>query len=202
MRVSRNVMRFLGAILVGLLIWLTVARWGFLFEKRVRVVVPGELIRGAWQTPRMLNQLIQREGIRTVVTLTAINETDPKYVGQAEVTRQTGVDWVLIPMRGSTATLEQMGQAADLLADPQRQPVFFHCVAGHHRTSLAHAAYRIRHDHWTAEQAWVELCQLPWTRQDHAQDQADHELIIQFERREAKTAAPEVTARVTKAATQ
>ena len=47
-----------------------------------------------------------------------------------------------------------MAEAADLLADPNRQPVFFHCVAGHHRTSLTHAAYLIRHAGYSAEQAW------------------------------------------------
>ena len=114
-------------------------------EKRVRVVVPGRLIRGAWQTPEALRSLIARERIKTIVTLTAINHDDPKYVGQAKVVAETGVSWVFVPMRGSRATLDQMVEAADLLADPQRQPVFFHCVAGHHRTSQAHAAYLIRH---------------------------------------------------------
>ena len=69
---------------------------------------------------------------------------------QAKVVTEMGVSWLFVPMRGSTATLEQMAEAADLLADPGRQPVFFHCVAGHHRTSLAHAAYLIRHRGWSA----------------------------------------------------
>ena len=92
-----------------------------------------------------MRTIIARERIKTIVTLTAINHDDPKYVGQAQVVAETGVSWMIVPMRGSRATLEQMAEAADLLADPDRQPVFFHCVAGHHRTSLAHAAYLIRH---------------------------------------------------------
>ena len=98
------------------------------------------------------------------MTLTAINRDDPKYVGQAKVVSQTGVDWIIVPMRGSTATLEQMAEAADLLADPARQPVFFHCVAGHHRTSLAHAAYLIRHAGYTGGAAWQDVAGLPWAR--------------------------------------
>ncbi len=124
-------------------------------EKRVRVVEPGRIIRGAWQTPEALRSIIDREGIKTIVTLTAINDDDPKYIGQAKVVAETGVAWLFVPMRGSRATLEQMVQAADLLADPALQPVFFHCVAGHHRTSLAHAAYLIRHSGWPAESAWA-----------------------------------------------
>jgi hypothetical protein len=154
-----------------------------LFETRVRVVVPGRLIRGAWQGPGPLGRIIEREHVRTVVTLTAINRDDPKYVSQSEVVRRAGVDWVIVPMRGSTATLDQLAEAADLLADPARQPVFFHCVGGHHRTGLAQAAYRIRHEGWSAERAWRELAALPWTRPDR--DTRDRELIEAFARAQA-----------------
>ena len=57
----------------------------------------------------------------------------------------------MVPIEGSRPSLEQMRKAADLLADPALRPVFFHCVAGHHRTSLALAAYRIRHEGWSAD---------------------------------------------------
>ena len=152
--------------------------WYDLVEKRVAVVVPGRLVRGAWQRPGPLRALIDREEIRTIVTLTAINTDDPKYVDQARVVEGTGVDWIIVPMRGSRATLDQMAEAADLLADPARQPVFFHCVAGHHRTSLAHAAYRIRHEGWSAARAWDEVAGLPWARPES--DAEDRGLIEAF----------------------
>ena len=151
-------------------------------EKRVRVIVPGRLVRGAWQSPEALTKLIDRERIKTIVTLTAINRDDPKYVSQEEVVKQTGVDWIIIPMRGSRATLEQLAQAADLLADPERQPVFFHCVAGHHRSNLTHAAYLIRHGGYSADQAWSTVAKLPWTRPYAATDQNDRRLIEEFSR--------------------
>lgn len=158
------------------------ASWAFyrddLLEKRVAVVEPGRLIRGAWQRPGPLRRIIEREKIRTIVSLTAINRDDPKYVAQARVVRETGVDWIIIPMRGSRATLAQMAEAADLLADPARQPVFFHCVAGHHRTSLVNAAYRIRHDRWETPRAWREVMSFPWARPDADVD--DRRLIEAF----------------------
>jgi protein tyrosine phosphatase (PTP) superfamily phosphohydrolase (DUF442 family) len=163
--------------------------WEGTAGKRVRVVVPGRLVRGAWQSPEALRRLIARERIKTIVTLTAINRDDLKYVPQAEVVRQTGVNWIIVPMRGSTATLEQMADAADLLADPNRQPVFFHCVAGHHRTSLTHAAYLIRHAGYSADQAWSVLTELPWTRPHAPADQNDRALITEFARLQA-TIAP------------
>ncbi len=184
MRVSRRriVGLTLGVTLLSTLV--AVALWDHWFPKRARAVIPGHLIRGAWQKPSALARLINRENIRTIVTLTAINRDDPKYVTQAKVVEQTGVNWVLVPMRGSSATLEQMAEAADLLADPSKQPVFFHCVAGHHRTSLVHAAYRIRHEGWSAERAWNEVASLPWARPDAPADREDHRLIKAFEARE------------------
>jgi protein tyrosine phosphatase (PTP) superfamily phosphohydrolase (DUF442 family) len=151
-------------------------------EKHLRVIVPGRLIRGAWQTPTALRRIVARERIKTIVTLTAINHDDAKYVSQSKVVSETGVDWLFVPMRGSRATLLQMAEAADLLADPRRQPVFFHCVAGHHRSSLAHAAYLIRHEGWPAAAAWNEVASLPWARPASAADQNDKALIEEFAR--------------------
>jgi hypothetical protein len=73
-----------------------------------------------------------------------------------------------------------MAYAADLLADPNRQPVFFHCVAGHHRSNLAQAAYLIRHCGWSADQAWRAVASLPWSRPYASADQVDKALIHQF----------------------
>ncbi len=154
--------------------------WDHVFTKRVAVVEPGQIIRGAWQKPGPLARLIRSEKIRTVVTLTAINRDDPKYEAQDAVIRQTGVDWVTIPMRGSTATVDQMAEAADLIADPSRQPVFFHCVGGHHRSNLVQAAYRMRHNRWSAERAWQEVASLPWSRPDADADRSDRLRIEEF----------------------
>ncbi len=158
-------------------------------EKRVEVIRPHRLVRGAWQKPAPLRWLVDREGIKTIVTLTAINSSDDKFIGQDRVVRDEGLDWVIIPMRGSRATIEQMAIAADLLADPARQPVFFHCVAGHHRTSLAHAAYLIRHEGYSADQAWETVAGYPWARPDAPADRNDRFLIEEFARVQA-TIAP------------
>jgi hypothetical protein len=162
-------------------IWGMASPWGT-GVRRLRIVVPGRVLGGAWPTPDALRDLIARERIRTVVTLTAINRDDAKYVSQSKVVSRTGVDWIIVPMRGSTATLEQMAYAADLLADPSRQPVYFHCVAGHHRTSLAHAAYLIRHAGYSGEEAWEVVAGLPWARPGARADEEDRALILEFAR--------------------
>jgi protein tyrosine phosphatase (PTP) superfamily phosphohydrolase (DUF442 family) len=172
---SRRIAAFAVAVAAAVVLGMT---WNDLFEKRVTVVVPGKVVRGAWQRPGPLRTIVDREKIRTIVTLTAINADDPKYVDQARVVREAGVRWIIVPMRGSRATLGQMAETADLLADPALQPVFFHCVAGHHRSSLAQAAYRIRHDGWSAQRAWEEVAELAWARP--TLDSADRRLIEAF----------------------
>jgi hypothetical protein len=147
-------------------------------EKRIAVVSPGRIIRGAWQRPGPLRRIVSRERIKTILTLTAISRDDPKYVDQAKVVRELGVDWVLMPIHGSYASLDQMEQMALILADPARQPIFYHCVAGHHRSSQAQAAYRIQHDGWSASRAWDEVAALPWAKPD--KDLEDHRLIEAF----------------------
>jgi len=150
-------------------------------EVRVRLVGPG-LVRGAWQSPEALKRLIRRERIGTVLTLSAINRDDPKYVSQRRVIDRAGIGWTILDWRGSTATLGQMAEAAAILADPARRPLFFHCVGGHHRTGLAHAAHLIANRGASAETAWGTLAALPWTRPDADADRADRRLVEAFAR--------------------
>ena len=152
--------------------------WDRLAIKRLAIVEPGRIVRGAWPGPTALLRLIERDSIRTVVTLTAINLDDPKYVAQERAIRQSDSRWIIIPMRGSTATTDQMAEAADLVADPANQPAFFHCVGGHHRSNLVHAAYLIRHRGYSANGAWDVVSRLPWSRP--ASDGADRVRIDEF----------------------
>ena len=156
------------------------------FEKRVAVVVPGRIIRGAWQSPRPLRRIIAREQIKTILTLTAINPDDPKYVEQERVVREAGVGWRFVPIKGSYASLDQMAEAVAILDDPALQPIFYHCVAGHHRSSQVQAAYRIAVEGWTSGRAWAEVAALPWAKP--GSDRQDRRLIEAFASRKKDAA--------------
>src|SRR5690242_18415911 len=65
---------------LGLGLAALVLTWDDLVPKRRAVVEPGRILRGAWPRPGPLLRLARHEGVRTVVTLTAINRDDPKYV--------------------------------------------------------------------------------------------------------------------------
>jgi hypothetical protein len=61
------------AVTLALSVW----NWWFVwFERSVRVVVPGQLVRGAYQHPGPLRRLIERERIRTIVTLAPLPPLD------------------------------------------------------------------------------------------------------------------------------
>ncbi len=48
--------------------WGIAARCNGRAEKRTQIVIPGRLIRGAWQHPDALRTIIARERIKTIVT--------------------------------------------------------------------------------------------------------------------------------------
>jgi tyrosine-protein phosphatase SIW14 len=52
---------------------------------------------------------------------------------------------------------EQAELFLKIVNDPANQPVFVHCLGGRHRTGAMSAIYRITHDGWSADQAYLEM---------------------------------------------
>ena len=63
-----------------------------------------------------------------------------------------------------------------------RQPVFFHCVAGHHRSKPRPRRLPDPACGWSAAAAWKEVASLPWARPASTADQNDKALIEEFAR--------------------
>lgn len=145
--------------------------------KRFAEIVPGQLYRGAWQRPRQIRSIVETYGIRSVLSISVMGQHDLKYTSYAEVVREKSLDWILMPIVGSYMTLDRMAEAADWVEHLPR-PLLFHCVAGHHRTTQAHTAWRMRHHGWTFDQAWSEVARFPWT--SASRDTRDLALIRQF----------------------
>lgn len=167
----------LGAAGVGAITTAAVQYRDDFVPKRFAEIVPGELYRGAWQRPRQIRAVVDRYGIRSILSLSVMGIHDEKYVSYAEVVKAKGIDWVLMPIVGSYMTVDRMSEAADWVAKLPR-PLLFHCVAGHHRTTQAHAAWRMRHHGWTFQQAWSEIARYGWSSE--TRDTRDIALIRQF----------------------
>lgn len=93
-------------------------------------------------------------GVRTVVDLT----DDDGRADERSMVAAQGMTYVHIPMTTHTApTAADLHQFLTVVNDPQRQPVYVHCVGGSHRTGVMTAIYRMTNDHWTPDRAFAEM---------------------------------------------
>jgi len=92
-------------------------------------------------------------GIRTVVDLRQGGPDD-----EQTLLENAGMKFYSIQMTASYPPSEiTIHQFLKVVNDPANQPVFLHCEDGHIRTGVVTAVYRITHDGWTADQAYVEM---------------------------------------------
>jgi hypothetical protein len=121
--------------------------------------------------------MVDRYNIRSILSISVMGVTDEKYTSYAEVAKARTIDWVIMPVVGSYMKFAQMAEAADWI-EQLPKPLLFHCVAGHHRTTQAHTAWRMRHYGWSASKAWDEVSQYRWT--NPTGDLKDHSLVERF----------------------
>jgi len=156
-------------LLVGLVILAGEQTWrhgrDYVFADRFAVVEPGRIYRGAWQQAWPMRRLVRDYKIKTVVALAHARGS----VGYAMAIRERalaeelGFRWVHIPIVDDrTATdghsiADQLDRAADALADPANQPVYFHCHHGINRASMVQIAYRTKYCGWTLDRATREI---------------------------------------------
>ncbi len=99
--------------------------------------------------------VLQAMGLRTVIGLRS-HHTD------AADTRRVGIEFVDLELQagvtGSTAPPEEeIKRFFEVVLDPARRPVLFHCAQGKDRTGTMAALYRIEVDGWTPDEAIEEM---------------------------------------------
>lgn len=93
-------------------------------------------------------------GVKTIINL---RDDDPRAAEEEREARALGMSYFNVPLSlGGRPSVKRVEQVLALVNAPQNQPVFVHCHKGADRTGVVAAAYRIAHDHWTAEQAQRE----------------------------------------------
>jgi protein-tyrosine phosphatase len=137
----------------------------YIFPSQFRTVEPGRIFRGAWQKPWPLRQVVRDHQIKTILALA--HPPDHYLVLQEKkLASELGVRWIHVPivdLRGTNdraaedAISDLLDQAAAVLADPDNQPIFFHCHHGLNRTSMVQIAYRTKYCGWTFAQAAEEI---------------------------------------------
>lgn len=111
--------------------------------------VDARLYRGAHPSAEGLRNL-EALGVRTVVNLRVFHSSEP-------LLEETSLEFVEIPMAPWRAEPEQIAAFLRVVTDPDRGPVFVHCMAGSDRVGLMVAAYRVAVQGWTKEQAIDEM---------------------------------------------
>lgn len=92
-------------------------------------------------------------GVKTVIDLQRNGQEEEQSLVESH-----GMKFYRIPMSDrSTPAAGQAELFLKLVNDPANQPVFVHCAGGRHRTGAMSAIYRITHDGWTADQAYLEM---------------------------------------------
>lgn len=116
--------------------------------RRLLVVEPGVLYRSALLQPHNLERVLDRYGIRTVVSLLPPNtpSLEEQLSQQAEICKKAGVRRIQIPMNGDTPpTSGQLAQWLELLDSDQEHPILVHCKDGAIRSGMMSAVYQIEY---------------------------------------------------------
>jgi protein tyrosine/serine phosphatase len=119
--------------------------------ENVARVAPG-IYRGSRPTDEGLDSL-KKLGIKTVVNLR-------HYHGSAEEAgcKKRGLDYERIVLHSSDAPTDADARRfLQIVTDPARQPVYFHCWRGKDRTGVMCATYRMAVEHWTLADALAEM---------------------------------------------
>ncbi|MCA9292100.1 MAG: tyrosine-protein phosphatase [Phycisphaerales bacterium] len=126
----------------GAVLWHKVIR-DQVMPKNFGVVAEGQIYRSGQLTPRMLEQVIESKGIRTIIALNGSETHDPRIIAERAVVDGRPVTWLPFGMSGDgTGDPAEYARVVQIMNDPAAQPVLVHCAAGAQRTSVATILYR------------------------------------------------------------
>ncbi len=107
------------------------------------------LYRGAQPTADGVREL-EKLGVKTVLNLR-------EEASDQDILRNSKLESVYLPMNAGCISEKDAVQFLKVVADPKRQPVFFHCRWGADRTGSMCAVYRVVVDGWSKEKAIDEM---------------------------------------------
>jgi hypothetical protein len=139
--------------------------------KRLRVIVPGRVVRSGQMTADGFADAVARFHLRTIVNLQD-DFPDPdiarcffggRTIKESELCRRLGVRYVqlspgLISRRhGPGERPAVIDEFLALMDQESTYPVLIHCKAGLHRTGLLSAIYRMEYQGWSRAAAFREM---------------------------------------------
>ena len=142
------------------------------YPNRFAEVIPGGLYRGGFPTARHIRNLSRDKRIKTIVSLTG-DKDEPKYKDELRAAKEASIQFRRFPMPGNgCGEFGDLDRAADVLANEDNWPIYFHCGAGKQRSNAVLAAYRMRKCHWPLDRALKEL------EEHHDLDREEEEVLV------------------------
>lgn len=125
--------------------------------KRFAVVEKGHLYRGGFPTAAHIRRMHEDKNVRTVISLTSDEGKEPDREIDGAI-KALNMKRYRFPLRGNgTGEIGTLDQAADALAQVTDQPIYFHCAAGHQRSSAVLGAYWMKHKGKSLNQTLKDL---------------------------------------------
>ncbi len=157
----------------------------------LRIVERGVLYRSGQMRRAGLERLHDREGIRTIIDLTAENRDDPLVREETDFAREKGLRYLHLPLSDKAG---EFGPAVERfleeLDDPGNRPVLLHCWNGVRRTGILTAVYRMEYQRATNAEALAGLTLFRRTGEDF--DPAERKFILDYVPRWRRDASPPV----------
>lgn len=151
-------------VIVLALVLLGVSYRDYFVPKRFAEVEKEQLFRSAELKPGPLRMVIEKNRIHTILTLLSEEADSPGQRAEREVAAEKGLTIQRVPMPGNgCGSDDDLDRAAAIIADTAQRPLLVHCAAGVNRTAAAYAAYRMKYEGWTPEQAIAEHDRFGWS---------------------------------------
>lgn len=96
-------------------------------------------------------KLLAELGIKTIISF---RDTQEKVLREKKFAEENGLNFINLRLKNWFASKdEEINKILEIITNPENFPVFVHCKRGADRTGTVVAAYRMKFENWTAEEA-------------------------------------------------
>lgn len=118
-------------------------------------IVSANVLRGAQPTQEGFRKLKENYKVKTILNL----RNEPEQIRwEKGMVEKLGMNFINISMVGyQKQSKEKIDKILSIIANKINQPIFVHCQYGKDRAGLILAAYRIKYDNWSFDEALLEM---------------------------------------------
>lgn len=157
LRRKRTIRSAVAIVVVTVGLILSLLSYVGLFNGNVRIVEQGQVYRSAQLVSPQLDDVLRRNGIRTVINLRGYLPDDRRLRNEMRVCQQMGIKHIDISMSAEKLPKPLELHKLIVALKTSQRPLLIHCAGGSDRTGLACTLYR-------------HICQqIPLNRAEHDQ---------------------------------